>query len=149
MRGLSGVVAAALLAAGASAQAQAPGDLVAQPVRGTAPAAPSMLNPAPTDTTQPRVRSVIVFGTDPCPKAASKDEIVVCARQPDEDRYRIPPQVRNSTGTHVSAFARNRNLLIGNTAGAAGGSIGSCSAVGPGGGTGCMGRDLDNWANPN
>ena len=149
MRGLSGMVAAAWLAAAAAALAQSPGDLAAQPVNAPVAQAPSMLNPAPADTSQPRVRSVIVFGTDPCPKAASKDEIVVCARQPDEDRYRIPPQVRQSTGTHVSAFARDRNLLIGNTAGAAGGSIGSCSAVGPGGGTGCMARDLDNWANPN
>jgi hypothetical protein len=134
-----------------------PNDLAAQPVDATPPsAAPgstpgtmTMLKPVSTDATQPRVRSVIVFGTDPCPKSASPDEIIVCARQPDEDRYRIPPALRTGQGVPVSNFTKNRGLMVQQSAGGAGGSIGSCSAVGPGGYTGCMQQQLNNWANPN
>jgi len=138
------------------ASAPSPSDLAVQPVD-QAPAsatkvstAPSMLKPVPTDTSQPRVRSVIVFGTDPCPKSTSEDEIIVCARQPDEDRYRIPPALRNAnTGVQTSPFVKDRSLMLGSGAGGAGGGIGSCSTVGPGGGTGCMQQELNNWSNPN
>ena len=136
--------------------APSPADLAAQPVDRANPVttsastpAPSTLKPVMADNTQPRVRSVIVFGSDPCPKASSPDEIVVCARQPDEDRYRIPPQLRTGQGVAVSNFTKDRSLLVQQAAGGAGGSIGSCSAVGPGGVTGCMQQEVDNWANPN
>lgn len=136
--------------------APSPADLAAQPVDPRNPVTnsgstspPSTLKPVLADNTQPRVRSVIVFGTDPCPKATSPDEIIVCARQPDEDRYRIPPALRQGQGVAVSNFTKDRSLLVQQAAGGAGGSIGSCSAVGPGGVTGCMQQEVDNWANPN
>ncbi|MGL4542003.1 MAG: hypothetical protein ACRCUI_05795 [Polymorphobacter sp.] len=134
--------------------APSPSDLAVQPLdrapAGTTPVstAPSMLRAAPTDTTQPRVRSVIVFGSDPCPKSTSDDEIIVCARQPDEDRYRIPPGLRTATtGIPVSPFVQDRSLMLGSAAGGAGGGVGSCSTIGPGGGTGCMQQGLNNWSN--
>jgi hypothetical protein len=99
-------------------------------------AAQSMLKPAPTDTSLPRQKIVEVFGTDPCPKSSDPDEIIVCSRRPDEDRYRIPPAVRSDAQALAPNVANRRNLL-GDDAGGAGGGIGSCSAVGPGGGTGC------------
>ncbi len=99
-------------------------------------AAQSMLKPAPTDTSLPRQKIVEVFGTDPCPKSTDPDEIIVCSRRPDEDRYRIPPSVRSDAKPLAPNVANRRNLL-GDDAGGAGGGIGSCSAVGPGGGTGC------------
>jgi hypothetical protein len=133
-----------------------PSDLAAQPLdRAPASAtpvstAPSMLKPAPTDTSQPRVRSVIVFGSDPCPKSTSDDEIIVCARQPDEDRYRIPPGLRTAnSGVQVSPFVQDRSLMLGSGAGGAGGGIGQCSTIGPGGYTGCMQQEINNWSNPN
>ncbi|HJQ15447.1 MAG TPA: hypothetical protein VJ859_00435 [Allosphingosinicella sp.] len=42
----------------------------------------------------PRATNIIVYGNDPCPKG-SNDEIVVCARRPEEDRYRIPKELRD------------------------------------------------------
>ena len=111
-------------------------------------AAPTMLKPAPpaaSDGTTPRQRLVTVFGTEACPKPSSPDEIVVCARLPDVDVYRIPKPLRQAD-KRVSPLQTNRNLLLGDVAGGAGGSIGSCSANGPGGMIGCDRRMIDAWA---
>ena len=111
-------------------------------------AAPTMLKPAPEragDGTTPRQRLVTVFGTEECPKPTSPDEIVVCARLPDSEIYRIPPKLRTAE-RRVSPFQANRSLLLGDATGGAGGSIGSCSAVGPGGLFGCDRRQIDAWA---
>jgi hypothetical protein len=114
----------------------------------TPASAPTMLKPAPEragDGTQPRQRLVTVFGTEECPKPTSPDEIVVCARLPDSEVYRIPEKLRQAN-TRVSPFQANRNLLLGDASGGAGGSIGSCSAVGAGGMIGCDQRQIDAWA---
>lgn len=124
MRAMNGVRFAIALAAGAAGLAGAPA------------AAQSMLKSAPADTSLPRQKIVEVFGTDPCPKSTDPDEIIVCSRRPDADRYRIPPAVRSDVQALAPNVANRRNLF-GDDAGGAGGSIGSCSAVGPGGGTGC------------
>lgn len=107
--------------------------------------AQTMLKAPPTDTSQPRQRLVTVFGTDTCPKPASPDEIVVCTRLPDADRYRIPAQVRAGQPAPRSATETNRKLVLGDTSGGAGGSIGSCSAVGPGGASGCQFKANEAW----
>jgi hypothetical protein len=110
--------------------------------------APTMLKPAPEragDGTQPRQRLVTVFGTEACPKPTSPDEIVVCARLPDSEVYRIPQKLRQAD-KRTSPFQTNRNLLLGDATGGAGGSIGSCSAVGPGGLFGCDRKQIDAWA---
>ena len=39
-------------------------------------------------------RVLVIFGDDPCPTHASGDEIIVCARRPETERYRIPKEVR-------------------------------------------------------
>ena len=134
-----------LLTAG-SAQAQ---PVQAPPVTTTSPAgAPTMLKPAPEnagDGTTPRQRLVTVFGTEECPKPSSPDEIVVCARLPDSEAYRIPERLRQAD-KRVSPFQTNRNLLLGDVTGGAGGSIGSCSANGPGGMIGCDRKMIDAWA---
>ena len=99
-------------------------------------AAQSMLKPAPTDTSLPRQKVVTVFGTDPCPKSTDPDEIIVCTRRPDADRYRIPPSVRTDIKPDGAFEGSNRRALLGAES-VAGAGIGTCSAVGPGGGTGC------------
>jgi hypothetical protein len=132
--------------------------LVAAPAVGQSPpaattttypaGAPTMLKPAPEragDGTQPRQRLVTVFGTEECPKPTSADEIVVCARLPDSEIYRIPQKLRQAE-KRTSPFERNRSLLLGDGTGGAGGSIGSCSAVGPGGLYGCDRKQIDAWA---
>jgi len=40
-----------------------------------------------------RERNVTVYGDDPCPESQG-DEIVVCGRRPEEERYRIPEPLR-------------------------------------------------------
>jgi hypothetical protein len=100
------------------------------------------------DGSRPRERFVTVFGTDPCPKSTN-DEIVVCSRRPDEERYRIPAPVRGSAGVRPGSTNRARQALLGSGAGGAGGSIGSCSAVGPGGGIGCNQAAQDRYREEN
>ena len=80
------------------------------------------------------VAEIVVYGSDPCPRSTD-DQVVVCARRPDAERYRIPPKMRSSgTRQQTEAWA-NKSRVI-ETAGATG--INSCSPVGPGGYTGCL-----------
>lgn len=136
---------AGLLAGAAMAQAPVP---TSPPAPAAAPAEPpkSTLKPViDSDGTQPRQRLVTVFGNEECPKPTSKDEVVVCARLPDSEIYRIPKQVRQAEN-RVSPLQANRNLLLGDASGGAGGAIGSCSVIGGAGEIGCTRRDIDNWA---
>lgn len=138
MRAILMLVLAPLLASSALAQAPA-----ADPVpRSTLKPAP----PANADTSQPRQRLVTVFGSEECPKPSSPDEVVVCARLPDSEIYRIPPRLRAANNNRVSPFQANRNLLLGDASGGAGGAIGSCTAIGGSGMIGCTQRDIDAWA---
>jgi hypothetical protein len=80
-----------------------------------------------------RVSQVIVYGNDPCPQS-SGDDIVVCARRPEDDRYRIPEPFRGTTDLRDNrSWAANARSLeyVGRT------GTQSCSPVGPGGFTGC------------
>ena len=82
----------------------------------------------------PNVAEIIVYGNDPCPRSTD-DQVVVCARRPEAERYRIPPNMRQSgTPQQMQSWAvRSKNL---ETVGATG--INSCSPVGPAGYTGCL-----------
>ena len=86
-----------------------------------------------------RSRTVQVFGNDPCPKATNPDEIIVCARRPEEERYRIPKDIREAEKAAQIAredqVAANRAAIVSGRTAASG--IGSCSAAGAGGITGC------------
>jgi hypothetical protein len=80
-----------------------------------------------------RVNQIIVYGSDPCPPSRG-DDIVVCARRPEDDRYRIPEPFRGNTDLRDNqSWAANARSLeyVGRT------GINSCSTVGPGGFTGC------------
>ncbi len=137
---------AALLAV--PAPAQQPG----VPAPEAAAAAPQP--PAPDEPTlDPRINQLIVYGDDPCP-ASSDEEIIVCARLPEDDRYRIPPNLRNDPNAPANQSWANRALelsYVGRT------GTDSCSTVGGGGFTGCFnqivqqaraeraGRDEVNW----
>ena len=81
-----------------------------------------------------KVSEIIVYGTDPCPRSTD-DEIVVCARKPETERFRIPERLRQggSLQSRQSWAARARTF---ETVGATG--TNSCSPVGPGGFTGCV-----------
>jgi len=93
--------------------------------------------PAPAEAqSSPNVAEIIVYGNDPCPRSTD-DQVVVCARRPEAERYRIPPKMRQSgTPQEMQSWAvRSKNL---ETVGATG--INSCSPVGPAGYTGCLER---------
>lgn len=86
-----------------------------------------------------RIAEIIVYGNDPCPRS-TEDEVVVCARKPEAERYRIPERFRESgpIQTRQSWAARARSFeYVGRT-----GTM-SCSAVGPGGHTGCLQNMID------
>lgn len=80
-----------------------------------------------------KVNQLIVYGEDKCPVSAG-DEITVCARRPESDRYRIPEPLRDDPDAPANeAWANRAEALeyVGRT------GIGSCTPVGPGGGIGC------------
>lgn len=84
------------------------------------------------DAGSEKVRMVIVYGDDAAPPAQG-DEIVVVARMPEEDRFRIPENLRFSDNPANQAWINRVEKLefVGNF-----GTL-SCSAVGIGGSTGC------------
>jgi hypothetical protein len=84
----------------------------------------------------PNVAEIIVYGNDPCPRSTD-DQVVVCARRPENERYRIPQNMRQSgTPQQMESWAVKSKVL--ETAGATG--INSCSPVGPAGYTGCLSK---------
>jgi hypothetical protein len=100
--------------------------------------------PAPAGAQEERVRRVVVYGKEACPRAASPDEVVVCARRPETERYRIPRELRDSASADdpdsTSWAARAEALeYVGR------GGIQSCSTVGPGGVSGCWNEMVRAW----
>ena len=80
-------------------------------------------------------RILTVFGEDKCPADT------ICVRAPENERYRIPKNLRNSgviAPQNQSWAARAEGTL---NAGAKTG-IGSCSASGPSGWTGCWAQQM-------
>jgi hypothetical protein len=84
-----------------------------------------------------QVRQVIVYGNDRCPRG-TPDEPVVCARSPESERYRIPQNT-----VDLEAPAARSNLDRDQEAREVSATgIGSCSASGPGGSSGCLQREI-------
>ena len=82
-----------------------------------------------------RVNQLIIYGDDPCPESTDPNEITVCARLPDSDRYRVPPSLRDNPNEPASNSWANRATelsYVGRT------GTDSCSTVGGGGFTGCF-----------
>jgi len=97
------------------------------------PAAPAGAQPPPRES------SVIVYGEDPCPRV--EGEVVVCARRPEEERYRIPRAIRERQPTETAWASRvealeeeSRHMRPG-----------SCSTVGSFGQTGCAQALIRQW----
>lgn len=81
---------------------------------------------------------LVIYGNDKCPTNENGDEIVVCQRLDEAERFRIPKTLREQPGppqqTESWAVRSQTALEAGQT------GIGSCSTVGPGGQTGCFVR---------
>ena len=91
--------------------------------------------PAPAaaqDQPGDKVNMVDVFGDDPCPQS-SGDEIIVCLRREEADRYRIPENLRQSDDPENVSWAQRVKSFE------AVGDFGplSCSPIGLGGELGC------------
>ena len=95
--------------------------------------------PAPSLAQADNINEIIVYGNDPCPRSTD-DEVVVCARKPEGERYRIPERLRTG-GARQTREAWASKAKSFETVGASG--INSCSAVGPGGHTGCLKQIID------
>lgn len=89
-----------------------------------------------------RIQSLLVYGSDPCPKS-DDGSIVVCARRPESERYRIPKKLRDPApppgapgwGSTVQNMEQVQRQSLPN----------SCSTIGSGGQTGCALAALHQW----
>ncbi|NBW75782.1 MAG: hypothetical protein EBR34_08280 [Sphingomonadaceae bacterium] len=107
------------------------------------------LTPSGTAIAQPnegrspdRISSVTVFGNDPCP-SGTEDEIVVCGREPESERYRIPKSLREVKYSPPAQSWTSRVHTLDDLARTS--MPNSCSVVGTGGQTGCYAHALERW----
>ena len=109
----------------------------------TAAAIVTLAATAPAAAQAPeRVVNVTVYGSDPCPKG-SGGEIVVCGHRPDNERYRIPKELRKreQQPSETSWAARERGLEEASRPS----MPGSCSPVGMWGQSGCFQQMMRQW----
>ncbi|CAN5364896.1 hypothetical protein BH10PSE12_BH10PSE12_27840 [soil metagenome] len=83
-----------------------------------------------------RMNLVIVYGDDACPTSNGED-IVVCARKEEQERYRIPEGLRGDPNAPANQAWGERAKSI-EYVGASG--TNSCSPTGGGGFTGCFNK---------
>ena len=96
-------------------------------------ALPAVIAPVPALAQSGRISEIIVYGTDPCPRSTD-DDVVICARKPEAERFRIPEKLREG-GSYQSRQSWANRATAFETYGRTG--INSCSPVGPAGFTGC------------
>lgn len=104
------------------------------------------LRPAPAlaqaEPPPERIVNLLVYGDDPCPQSQG-DEIVVCARKPESERYRIPRKLREKPavsggpgwGSQVATMEQVQRQTLPN----------SCNVIGSNGFNGCTARILEQW----
>jgi hypothetical protein len=88
-----------------------------------------------------RQAELTVYGADSCPPSTD-EEIVVCHRRPEEERYRIPAPLRRSSRNAEEAWGSRVETLDEVSRGT---RPGSCSPVGSFGQTGCREQMLREW----
>ncbi len=89
-----------------------------------------------------REEKLVVYGDDPCPRGED-EEIVVCARRPEAERYRIPKSLREREkvpgpqgwGSRVATLEDVQRDTRPN----------GCSPNGSFGQTGCLAEALRRW----
>lgn len=110
-----------------------------------APAAAQVEDLAQSSQPPGKFSFLIAYGEDACPEAEG-DEIVVCAQEPEADRYRVPRELRaelreedvGGGGSWASTVEAHDDI-------ARLGRPNSCSAVGSYGFTGCTSAMLRQW----
>jgi hypothetical protein len=101
-------------------------------------ASPVMAQEAPASPDE-KINQLIIYGDDKCPESKG-DEIVVCARLKETERFRIPKTLRNGAPS-VSKDSWTNRVQSYEYAGASGTM--SCSPTGAGGYTGCGLREIN------
>lgn len=105
--------------------------------------APSLSAPESLPDGSQRWSFLVTYGDEDCPPAVG-DEIIVCARLPESERYRIPEPLREqredivggqSWTSHVESYENIARLTRPD----------SCSPVGSYGYTGCTAKALREW----
>jgi hypothetical protein len=87
---------------------------------------------------EPKVNQLIVYGDDQCPESKG-DEITVCARLDESERYRIPESLRQLDGPQNEAWTNKVKSF--ETVGAFGPL--SCTPAGAGGELGCTAKMIE------
>ncbi|MGF7154087.1 hypothetical protein [Novosphingobium gossypii] len=98
-----------------------------------------LTDPALSNPGDEKVNQLIIYGDDKCPESAS-GEITVCARKPEEERYRIPEPLRGLDQPQSEAWANKVQAY--ETVGRFGTQ--SCSPAGSGGWLGCTQQLINN-----
>lgn len=96
---------------------------------------------------QPPQRTSVLYtyGDEPCPEAQG-DEIVVCAQEPETERYRVPKELREEIKEDVPAGGGSwASAVEGYDNVARATRPGSCSPVGSYGFTGCASAAMRQW----
>ena len=93
---------------------------------------------AQTAADEPKVNQLIIYGDDKCPPSTN-DEITVCARLDESERYRIPESLRQLEGPQNEAWANKVKSF--ETVGAFGPL--SCTPAGAGGELGCTAKMIE------
>ena len=99
--------------------------------------------PAPAEGPVRQIH-ITVYGEERCPRPRDEEEIVVCARRPEEERYRVPPALRERRDRPAETSWAVRNEAMEEDARTM--RPDSCSVVGSGGQTGCAAAFIRQWA---
>lgn len=97
------------------------------------------------DNAPPEItRTATVFGNDPCPKAVG-DEVIVCGRLPESERYRIPKAFRQKPREDRGPGASWSSRVEGLEAAQRYTMPGSCTVHGSFGQSGCTQAMIRQW----
>jgi len=96
---------------------------------------------AAQDDAAERQAELTVYGEDPCPQSAD-EEIVVCHRRPEEERYRIPAPLRRSSQNPEQSWGSRVETLDEVSRDS---RPNGCSPVGAYGQSGCTQQMIRQW----
>lgn len=101
-------------------------------------AAAAFATPVSAQDGEEKINQLIIYGDDPCPPSTG-DQITVCARKDEAERYRIPEPLRGVESPQNEAW--NSRVLAYETVGK-NGTL-SCTPAGAGGWTGCVSQMVE------
>lgn len=101
-----------------------------------APKPPQDIGPGIVSKNAPINGVLTLFGNERCPTDNSGNEIVVCVRRSAAEQYRVPKELRELQITPENrSWAAKAQAALDTGTGVD--SVGTCSAVGAGGSSGC------------